>query len=153
MTHIFIEIRMPAKQIEKCYNNILSLHRDNIDYWTNVEKEVMKTVESLINHRDQIRMFTKLPVEHLKITKQFPEVKDQLLQRLHDLALQYESRLGQHRDKFTSQSDVISELAIRCQEESLTVPPSSLTETRPGKLWRLEWKCATDCQDCIPASG
>ena len=79
-------------------------------------------------------MFTRLPVDHLKITKQFPEVKDQLLQRLHDLALQYESRLGQHRDKFTSQSDVISKLAIRCQEESLTVPPSSLTETRPGEL-------------------
>ena len=66
-------------------------------------------------------MFTRLPVDHLKISKQFPEIKDQLLQRLHDLALQYESRLDEHRDKFTSQSDVISELAIRCQEEVLII--------------------------------
>lgn len=125
---------MPAKQIEKCFNTIISLHRDNIDYWTNMEKDVMKTIESLINHQDQIRMFTKLPVSHLKITQKFPDIKDQLLHRLHDLSLQFESRLVEHVDKFSAQSEAVTDLCSRCLEESLTVAPASVTEPRPGDL-------------------
>ena len=125
---------MPAKQIEKCYNNIISLHRDNIDYWTNVEKDVMNTVESLINHQEQIRMFTKLPVSHLKITQKFPDIKDQLLHRLHDLSLQFESKLVEYLDKFSVQSEAITDLCSRCLEESLTVSPASVTEPRPGEV-------------------
>ena len=125
---------MPAKQIEKCYNTIISLHRDNIDYWTNVEKDVMKTVESMINHQEQIRMFTKLPVSHLKITQKFPDIKEQLLHRLHDLSLQFESRLVSHVDKLSAQSEAVADLCSRCLEESLTMTPASVTETRPGEL-------------------
>ena len=125
---------MPAKQIEKCYNTIISLHKDNIDYWTNVEKDVMKTVESLINHQDQIRMFTKLPVSQLNITQKFPDIKDQLLHRLHDLTLQFESKLVEYLEKFLAQSEAVNDLCSRCLEESLTVSPSSVTEPRPGEL-------------------
>ena len=124
---------MRAKQIEKCYNTIIALHRDNIDYWTNVEKDVMKMVESLINHQDQIRMFTKLPVSHLKITQKFPDIKDQLVHRLHDLTLQFESKLVEYLEKLTAQSEAINELCSRCLEESLTVSPSAVTEPRPGE--------------------
>ena len=125
---------MPAKQIEKSYNSLVSLHRDNMEYWTIVEKDVMKTVESLINHQDQIRMFTKLPVSHLKIAQKFPDIKDQLLHRLHDLTLQFESKLVEHLDKFSAQSEAVNDLCSRCLEESLTVSPSSISEPRPGEV-------------------
>ena len=49
---------MTVKQIEKCYQKIIDQHQANIEYWREVDKDVVKTVDSVVNHQEQTALHT-----------------------------------------------------------------------------------------------
>ena len=123
---------MTVKQIEKCFQKLTEQHQANVEYWSEVDKDVVKTVDSIVNHQEQMAMFSKLDVSRMKITKEFPDIKERLLHRLSNLTLAHQTKLEEHLDTFSGQSRVISELCSKCLESSLSVSASVVSEDRPG---------------------
>lgn len=123
---------MTVKKIEKIYSQLLETHEDNVKYWSEQEKFIMKTVESVINHREQSSMFTDLDVSRLKISEEFPDIKNMLLEKLSNLTLQHETKLLEHSDTFSFHNRTIQDLCSQVLECSMSSSAASVTQPRHG---------------------
>ena len=124
---------MTVKQIEKISTKVFTIHQENLEYWSRLDKDVTKTVDSVLNHREQIEMFSKLDINRLEVCQEFPDVKDALLQKLSNLTLQFETKLLEFSDTFSKQNEALQKLSSRCLEESSSVEQSTVIETKPGE--------------------
>ena len=124
---------MTVKQIEKISSKVSISHKENLEYWSGVEKDVIKTVDSVLNHREQMEMFSKLDISRLELYQEFPDVKDDLLRKLSNLTLQFETKLLEYSEIFSKQTESIKELSSRCLVESSTVEPATVIECKPGE--------------------
>ena len=126
---------MTGKQLEKQYEKLTGIHQDNIQYWGEVEADLNKTLRSLENHSEQIETFSSLQLaSSLEITREFPRIKDQLLEKLSNLSLQLETRLGEYQDTLSQQRIVVEELAEKCLEISASLSVSQMVEVNPAEL-------------------
>jgi len=124
---------MSVKQLEKHIEKLTAQHEENIQYWTEVEGEVEKTLERFQNHSEQIETFTRLQLStSLEMMREFPDIKDQLLQKLTNLSLQFESKILEYHEVFSSQRDSMEELSEKCCEVSAQLAVIQLVEERPG---------------------
>jgi len=124
---------MTAKQLEKAVDKLIESNEENISYWKDINKEVKKAVEGLINHREQEEMFDKLDVDQLEIHKNFPDIKKQLLYKVYDISLQFEAKLREFLDTLSTQKNTIEELSSQCSSISSSLPLPTLIDPRPGK--------------------
>merc|ERR1712227_400501 len=99
---------MTVKQIEKISTKVFTIHQENLEYWSRLDKDVTKTVDSFLNHREQIEM-------------------------LSNLTLQFETKLLEFSDTFSKQNEALQKLSSRCLEESSSVEQSTVIETKPGE--------------------
>ena len=126
---------MTVKQLERQYEKLTGVHQENIQYWEEVESDLNKTLESLENHSDQIQTFSSLQVSSsLEITKEFPQIKDQLLEKLSNLSLQLETKLGEYQDTLSEQRGRVEEMSEKCLEISASLPVSQMVEVKPAEL-------------------
>eukprot|EP00092_Neocalanus_flemingeri_P013167 GFUD01014186.1.p1 GENE.GFUD01014186.1~~GFUD01014186.1.p1 ORF type:complete len:179 (+),score=53.97 GFUD01014186.1:226-762(+) len=124
---------MSAKQFEKTFDKMIEAHEENISSWKEMEKEVNKAVEGLINHRDQGEMFTKLDVDNLELHRSFPDIKLQLLYKLNSISLQFEAKLNEFLDTFSTQKSTLVELSSKCSSISSSILLPTMINPRPGK--------------------
>ena len=108
-------------------------HQANVEYWSDVDKDVMKTVEAVVNHQEQVTMITKMDASRMKITQEFPDIKERLLHRLSNLTMAHHTKLEDHLETLSEQSRVIQDLSSKCLESSLSLSASVVSEDRPGE--------------------
>ena len=125
---------MSVKQLEKHLERLTALHEVNIHQWTELEGEVEKTLERLQNHSDQMEIFSRLQLSDrsLEMTREFPDIKDQLLQKLTYLSQQFESKIYEYHEMFSAQRSAVEELSEKCFEISAQLSVVQLVEERPG---------------------
>ena len=126
---------MTGKQLEREYDKLARVHQENLEYWKEVEADLNKTLKSLENHSEQIQTFSSLQLSSsLEITKEFPQIKDQLLEKLSNLALQLETKLGEYQETLSEQRSRVEQLTEKCLEISSCLPVSQMVEVKPGDL-------------------
>jgi len=97
-------------------------------------REVTKTVESLINHREQQEMISKLNTDQLEIQKAFPDIKVNILYKLFSICQDTESRLIQYLTTFSSQTEIVKQLSSECAAISKNLPIADLVAVKPEKM-------------------
>ena len=125
---------MSPKQFVKEFNKLLNHHQENIQYWKEASREVIKTVESLINHREQLEMISKLHTNHLEIQKVFPDIKVNILYKLFSICQDTEAKLIQYLATFSSQTEKIKQLSSECAAISKNLPIADLITVKPEKM-------------------
>eukprot|EP00090_Calanus_glacialis_P016031 TRINITY_DN25146_c0_g1_i1.p1 TRINITY_DN25146_c0_g1~~TRINITY_DN25146_c0_g1_i1.p1 ORF type:complete len:179 (+),score=59.60 TRINITY_DN25146_c0_g1_i1:33-569(+) len=124
---------MSPKQFEKAFDKMIAAHEENLNYWKEMTKEVNKAVEGLINHREQGEMFSNLDVDHLELHKTFPDIKAELLYKLHSISLQFETKLSEFLETFSTQKNTLVQLSSQCSTISSSIPLANMINPKPGK--------------------
>ena len=124
---------MSSKQLEKAIDKMIAVHEENLKFWRQVAKEVHKTVEGILNHREQGEMFTALGVNNMEICKAFPDIKSDLLYKLHFISLQLEFKLREFLETFSSQKNSMVELSSQCLSITSATPLPGMISAKPGK--------------------
>merc|ERR1712183_729322 len=118
---------MTGKQLERQYDKLAGVHQENLQYWREVESDLSKTLKSLENHSEQRETFSRLQLSSsLEITKEFPQIKDQLLEKLSNLSLQLETELGEYQEILSEQRSAVEELTEKCLEISTSLSVSQM---------------------------
>ena len=126
---------MTGKQLERQYDKLAGVHQENLQYWREVESDLSKTLKSLENHSEQRETFSRLQLSSsLEITKEFPQIKDQLLEKLSNLSLQLETKLGEYQEILSEQRSAVEELTEKCLEISTSLSVSQMVEVKPAEL-------------------
>ena len=127
--------KMGAKQLEKQLETVKTLHQQHTQYWAELEGELHRTLQSAGNHSEQIQTFSTLQLStRLEICREFPDIKDQLLQKLSNLSLQFELKLQEYHQTFSHQREAMEELSDKCFSLASSLPLTQLVEVRPGEL-------------------
>ena len=127
--------KMTVKQLERQYDKLAGVHQENLQYWREAEADLAKTLKSLENHSEQIQTFSSLQLSSsLEITKEFPHIKDQLLEKLSNLSLQLEMKLGEYHDTLSDQRSGVEEMMEKCVEISSSLPVTQMVEVKPAEL-------------------
>jgi len=125
---------MSVKKIEKLYAEVVQMHESNRKFWSESEKDILKNVNSLMNHNEQTEKFSKLTVSHLQLISQFPDIRQQLLYKLSSLSQQFETKLTEYAEIFEEQCIKLQELVNKIIQCSSSQPITVTSEIVPGDV-------------------
>ncbi len=123
------------------FYEMVKYHENNVLDWTESAGELDKYSESLLNHREQRELYTRLSVDHLEVVSKYPRLKDKLLEKLNHKILHYDAWLRERAAQLASQQDRILELSRLCQQLALALEPATmlyLADSRPPLANLLE---------------
>ena len=102
------------KKLEKGITGLVRVHREHLEVWRSLEKELERLEASYKNHSEQRNLFIKVDLSRTELGSQFPATKDKLISKLDIKISDLDSRLRDKLEIMEDQKNLALRLSAEC---------------------------------------